>query len=192
MRVVPASVQNSQPVVIQRDGERISSPSVTFFTDPTDPLIPTYGHKIFLQQTPGGDPTVAFFALPDFGGGGYLALLPALIGQLSGSLFETSSASLTVGEGTRSRTVRLLVDTGAQACILSESVAADLSLTVSDPDFEVEVDWLSEPAAPLLELDAASGTNWMSVSTGELGTIIGTMSLTNGDANAIYRLRAAP
>jgi hypothetical protein len=59
----------------------------------------------------------------------------------------------------------------------------------------IEVDWLSEPAAPLLELQVASSlltaaTNWTTVATGSLSTITGTISVTNMASHAVYRLAA--
>lgn len=152
-----ASVRNSQPVVINHNGERISSPAVELFADPFDFAIPEYNRKVFLEYTPGGDIAVAFFALPDFANEGYLALLPALVGQLSGNLYRTASANLRVSEGDRSRTVKLMFDTGAQACILSESVAADLSLNTSNPDFEVDVEGIGgTETAPGFYIDGMS------------------------------------
>lgn len=134
-----ASVRNSQRIVFEFEGERISTPSATLY-DPIDLTIPSHGHQIPLRQVPGGDPIVAFFALPDFVSGGYLGILPALIGQLSGSLFYTASNNLRVEGNGVSFPVQLMVDTGAQACIFSRNVAFDLGLNLADPAFEVEVE----------------------------------------------------
>jgi hypothetical protein len=290
----PVEILNSQRVTFEQNGETLSTASAQFFSGPTDPALPTYGHKFSLELLPAaGAPTVSFFALPDFVNGGYTFIFPALIGGLAGSLYQTASENLQLHQGSNSITVKLIVDTAAQATLISETVAFDLGVNLSNPDFEVplqgisgtnvvpgiyldsitlptsrggltwtnvpvvvvniqgpdgtmvdgifgsnlladrdyvfngadsfpyveastnrippdpviteirrnpsndviEVDWYTEPAAAQMQLEsstdpAGAPASWTCVSTGELGTIRGTLSVTGSTDQTVFRLVA--
>ena len=138
----PVGVRNSQRMDILYRGETLSTPSVTVYTGPSDPALPTYSHQVFLELIPTGLGIPQFLAFPNFIDGGYDFILPALIDN-AGSLFRTSSPLTTVSKGGVSRPVKLMVDTAAQATIISASVAADLGLNLVNPPFEIELQGFS-------------------------------------------------
>jgi len=127
----PAYIRNSQPVHFALGGQTLSSPSVTLYAaDGTN--VPTLAHRAYLEIRPQTQPLVAYLALLDAD-----PVFPSMIG-LSGSLFFTAN-QVTLSQGTSSARDRMLVDTGAQATLISRIAALDLGLDVQHPDFEVDV-----------------------------------------------------
>lgn len=139
----PVGVKNSERIEIEHRGDTISTASVTIYSGPTDPTLPSYGRHIFLELVPAGLGSVGFLASPDLINGGYTFIFPALIDTLGGSLFRTASAALTVSKGAATRPIKMVVDTAAQATIISAPVAADLGLDLLNPPFEIELQGFS-------------------------------------------------
>ena len=149
----PVYIRNSQPVQASALGNGISSPSVTFYDGPLDPQIPVLAHKIFLETRPTGPTDVTY--LPDVNDDlDFFPGSPSAI--LSGSLFFTAS-SMTFHQGVNTTSGKMVVDTGAQATLISEIAAAELDLDLQNPDFEIEVQGLAETIiAPGFYVDSAS------------------------------------
>ncbi|HMP82340.1 MAG TPA: retropepsin-like aspartic protease [Verrucomicrobiota bacterium] len=152
-----AYIRNSQLVqssVLENDR---SSPSVTFYSDPEDPQIPVLAHKIFLEIRPTGSPTVGYLGEVDDELNVFPSIPSVILAGFSGaSLFFTAS-SMTFREGGNSTSGKMVVDTGAQATLLSEIAAAELGLDLQNPDFEVEVQGLAESIiAPGFYVDSGS------------------------------------
>jgi hypothetical protein len=153
----PAYIRNSQLVSSPVPGSDISSPSITFYGDPADPQIPTLAHRIYLETRPTGAAAVGYLGEvnDDFD---IIPQIPSVIlaGLSGGSLFFTASA-MTFKEGTNTSSGKLVVDTGAQATLISEIAAAELGLNVQNPEFEIEVLGLvSTVTAPGFYVDSAS------------------------------------
>jgi hypothetical protein len=152
----PAYIRNSQPVQSPAFGNN-SSPSITFYDGPADPQIPTLAHRIFLETRPTGAPEVAYLGEVNE----EFVVIPSipttiLAGLSGGSLFFTASA-MTLTEGTNTSSGKMVVDTGAQATLISEIAAAELGLNVQNPEFEVEVQGLANIViAPGFYVDSAS------------------------------------
>ena len=149
-----ASIRNSEPLHVEVLGKSVSSPSITFFADPADPQIPVLAHKIFLETRPTGEPAVAYLFLFD---AQPYAPSTILAGQSASALFFTAS-SMSFTEGANISSGKMMVDTGAQATLLSEIAAAELDLDLQNPDFEVEVQGLSggTVTAPGFYIDSAT------------------------------------
>ena len=153
----PAYIRNSQPVQTSVLGKIISSPSITFYDGPTSPQIPTLAHRIYLETRPTGSPTVGYLGEinDDFE---VIPSIPSVIlaGLSGGSLFFTASA-MEFKQGTNSSSGKMVVDTGAQATLISEIAAAELGLNVLNPEFEIEVQGLVDTViAPGFYVDSAS------------------------------------
>lgn len=162
----PVAVCNSRPRDVTWRGERIRTASVTFHPDPADPTLPVYPHRVPLEFTPAGDTTVLW--LFDFFSLDFTPTSPAIVGY--GSLLRTASSNLRLTEGAASRTVKLIVDTAAQATLLSENVAIDLGFILTSPEFEVEVQGIcGSETVPGFYLDqihlptGAGGLDWSAV-----------------------------
>jgi hypothetical protein len=148
----PAYIRNSEPVEASVLGNAISSPSITFYDNPLDPSIPVLPHKIFLETRPTGGSAVGYV----FSFDGLPSLPSTIIGASAGSLFFTAS-SMTFKEGSNTSSGKMVVDTGAQATLISEIAAAELGLDLVTPDFEVEVKGIVDTViAPGFYLDSAS------------------------------------
>ncbi len=148
----PAYIRNSalvQSGVLDTD---VSSPSITFYDDPLDPQLPVLAHKIFMEVRPIGASGVAYVFLFDG-----LPIAPStILGASAGSLFFTASA-MSFHEGANGSSGKMVVDTGAQATLLSEIAAAELGLDLPNPDFEVEVQGIvNTVTAPGFYIDSAS------------------------------------
>ncbi|MCU0783308.1 MAG: retroviral-like aspartic protease family protein [Verrucomicrobia bacterium] len=153
----PAYIRNSQPVQSSVLGKIVSSPSITFYDGPANPQIPTLAHRIYLETRPTGSPAVGYLGEvnDDFE---VIPSIPSVIlaGLGGGSLFFTASA-MTFREGTNSSSGKVVVDTGAQATLISEVAAAELGLNVQNPEFEIEVQGLvNTVTAPGFYVDSAS------------------------------------
>lgn len=152
----PAYIRNSQLVQSSVLGNDISSPSITFYDDPAHPQIPTLAHRIYLETRPAGSPTVAYLGEVN----DEFEVVPnipstILAGLSGGALYFTASA-MTFTEGTNTSSGKMVVDTGAQATLISEIAAAELGLNVLNPEFEVEVQGLAGTmTAPGFYVDAA-------------------------------------
>lgn len=131
----PVEVKNSDLLDLSRDGERIRTASSTFYKGADNPLLPTYPHKIPLEFVPTDSSPVLWIF--DFTGTGFTPVTPAIAG--SGALLQTASEALRFTEGETDRSAHLIVDTAAQATLISENVAIDLGLNLASPDFEIEV-----------------------------------------------------
>ena len=162
----PAYIRNSQPVSAPTNITTLSSPSITFYSNPTDPQIPSLAHKIFLQLRPTGAEGVAYLILLDEN-----PFAPSTItaGLGAGSLFFTAS-SMTLHQGANTSSGQMVVDTGSQATLLSEIAAAELDLDLQNPDFEVDVQGISTTVtAPGFYIDSASipagggAVNWTNI-----------------------------
>ena len=73
-------------------------------------------------------------------------------------------------------------------------VAPDLEVVgLRNPSQDVwQVDWRSEPAAPLITLEAADGNDlltggWTAIATGELGSVEGTVTITGAPPWRAFR-----
>jgi len=123
-------VQHSQRVDATVMGQAVSTPAVTFYPSPTDAQIPVLDKRILIEIRPGSSGlTVFYFPSPLF--------LPSLLSGDS-SLFFTAN-DVTLSESTNSVAGRMVVDTGAQATLISVAAATALGLNLAAPDFEVEV-----------------------------------------------------
>jgi hypothetical protein len=149
----PAYIRNSQLVQSPVTGNGMSSPSITFYDDPLDAQIPVLAHKIFLETRPVGAGAVTYLLLLD-----EFPFVPStiLLGDLSSQLYFTASA-MTFHESGNTSSGKMMVDTGAQATLLSEIAAAELDLDLQHPDFEVEIQGLVNTiTAPGFYVDSAS------------------------------------
>src|SRR5512133_504817 len=151
----PAYIQNSRPVHSSLLGSN-STPSITFY-DPSDTQIPVLAHRVYLETRPTGTPTVGYFG--DINENFEVTpQIPSTIlaGLGGGSLFFTASA-MTFTQATHTSSGKVVVDTGAQATLLSEVAAAELGLNVQNPDFEIEVQGLVDTVtAPGFYIDGAT------------------------------------
>ena len=129
----PAYVQHSQRIDTSVGGEAVSTAAVTIYPSPTDPQLPILDKRILLEIRPGGSGESVFF----LGVPGFLLLGPSLLSGDS-SLFFTAN-TVTLGEGANSTSGSMVVDTGAQATLISRAAATALGLNLLDPEFEVEV-----------------------------------------------------
>ncbi|MBU0718570.1 MAG: retroviral-like aspartic protease family protein [Planctomycetes bacterium] len=117
-----------------------ASPDVEIL--PLGETIPTYSHEIAMEFGPAAFITTASY-FPDYE---FLVtpITPTMLSELgisptSGAFFAT--VRLRQGEATPDNpatSFRFMVDTGAQSSIISQSVAAQLSLPI-EPDFTVDV-----------------------------------------------------
>lgn len=179
----PAYIRNSQPIQPRGSTNGYSTPSITFYSSPTDPSLPVLAHKVFLQVRPVGQPVVAYFILLDEN-----PYAPSTIisGQGASALFFTASA-MTLHKGANVSSGPMVVDTGAQATLLSEIAAAELDLDLLNPDFTVQVQGLvTNLTAPGFYIDYATipagggGLTWtnmpvviLNVESPEGGTLFG-------------------
>lgn len=134
----PAYIRNSQPTQTVVFGKSFSSPSIQLYS-PLDEDLPELAHRVFLEVRPAGN-TVGYFATLDPDTFEVYPITPSTIvgGFTAGSLFFTASDVVFTHRGNTSQG-RMVVDTGAQATVLSEIAAAELDLDLRNPDFEVEV-----------------------------------------------------
>lgn len=124
-----AWIRNSQPVAVPGTNGYAFSPAVTFLA-PDAPGLTSLTHRVYLDVQPtAGDPQ--YFDLLEE------PFTPTSIG-LGGSLFMTAN-NVTVGANGATTLGRALVDTGAQATLISEITATELNLDVRHPDFEMDV-----------------------------------------------------
>ncbi|KPJ65871.1 MAG: hypothetical protein AMJ43_09740 [Coxiella sp. DG_40] len=140
-----AAFQNNYQVTVTRDGNEFTAPDIRFYEN-SDPYIPNYPNKIYLELRPTDVMVVQYFPCieplwecPDGDGS---PLLPTIIVDawwLYQGLFFVSSVDLT--EGSRSAIDKdgFMYDTGAQVTVISEAIAARLRLNPANPDFEVEI-----------------------------------------------------
>lgn len=130
-------VRNSQPTVLEHDGTTLCSPAVEFFIDGSEINPLEYAHRFTLQVLPGGDTGVSYFGFPDLGTGEFFPFIPSTVGLASALLF--TGGNVTVTEGAKSSSDVFVVDTGAQATLINETIAINLGLDTDFPEFEVEV-----------------------------------------------------
>jgi hypothetical protein len=134
-----AYVRNSQRIETQVCGRAVSSPAVTFFTEPELPAVTNLGHKIFLQLLPEGGGLFVQYVPDVFGFDSFDPLLPSfIVAGLGSALFFTAS-DVVLSEGASTSRGKMMVDSGAQATILGRVAAAELDLDLAHPDFEVDV-----------------------------------------------------
>jgi hypothetical protein len=176
-------IYNDRQVTITRDGNEFTGPDIRIY-ESYDPCIPDFDNVIPLELRPAGAVAVQYFPNvfdpedPEWGA----PMSPSVISSFlpTQSLFFASSVDLT--EGTRSAIDKdgFMFDTGAQVSVISEAIAARLSLNLNNPEFEVEIrdvtgevaikpgfyidsleitatpDWLSFTNVPVVVLDVAS------------------------------------
>ena len=128
------SIANRLPVSRRVGATSYRSPSVRFFANPSDPQLTNLQHRVFLELWPVPTPfTIGY--IPDlvtFDRPGSPTAIEL------GSLFSTASeVFLRRGANTSSR--KMIVDTAAQATLISEIAATELGINLSQPQFEVEV-----------------------------------------------------
>ncbi len=131
------SVRNDLPALLAAGTNSFCGPAVGFFASAADPGAPSYPHKFFLEILPAGDGTVSYFGFPDLETGAFHPLIPSTLGG-SGALYFTAN-DVTVTHNGFSESDQFVVDTGAQATIISSIIAAGLDLDPSAPEFTVEV-----------------------------------------------------
>jgi hypothetical protein len=172
-----ASVRNDRPVTVVRDSNEFTGPDIRFY-DSYDPCIPNYSNTIFLELRPTGGAAVQYFPnlMEPFE-----PVIPSTITSLlpSQNLFFTSRTDLAHNNRTSTQK-KLMVDTGAQVTVISESQATELQLNKADPNFWVVIrgvtgdtieakgffidsleisadpEWLSFTHVPVIMLDVAS------------------------------------
>jgi len=148
----PAYIRNSELIKPAGSDTAVSSPAITFYDDPLDPQIPVLAHKIFMEVRPTGASGVAYV----FSFDGLPTVPSTILGVSAGSLFFTASA-MSFKEGANTSSGKMVVDTGAQATLLSEIAAAELGLNLLNPEFEVEVQGIVNTViAPGFYVDSAS------------------------------------
>jgi hypothetical protein len=138
-------IEVDQPVKVTVDGQSYQSPSVTI-QDQLSPL-PSYSRLIAMEY---GGPTIAttsaYYAfvdgletLPPFIPT-MLVMLPGTI-PLGGGNFYVHVGAIEGEPGPTNplQDMRMLLDTGAQASIMTLTMAANLSLDLNNPDFTVDV-----------------------------------------------------
>lgn len=130
-------IRNSAPVVLERDGSSFSTPAVEFFIDGSQIRPAAYAHRFTLQILPAGDTSVWYMGFPDLETGEFYPMVPSTIGLSSALFFTGSDVALT--RGAKSASDVFVVDTGAQATLINETLAIDLGLDTDFPEFEVEV-----------------------------------------------------
>ena len=129
-----ASILADQRVEIVHNGKKITSASVNFYDNPDDPEIPQLAHRVFMAVTPTAALTVQYLGLDM--GDGLEIFAPSVIGY--GSAFFTAS-SMTFTKSGVSTGGKVMIDTAAQATLISEIAAAELGLDLKKKEFEIEI-----------------------------------------------------
>ncbi|MFI4910624.1 MAG: TIGR02281 family clan AA aspartic protease [Sedimentisphaeraceae bacterium JB056] len=194
------SINNDNPVVINKEGKRYKSPSLTVY-DQGDLSSPTYSNVIPLELRPLGALSVTYtLSYEDILNGGldFKPGSPSVItGVGSQSLYFVHAVDLEHNGSLAFDKDRFMFDTGAQSTLIGSRVAARLGLDPSSPDFEIQAmgvngqivnlpgfvidsitiptlgNWLTFTNVPVALLDVASPEG------GTLDGIIGTNLLNN-------------
>ncbi len=140
-----AAFYNNQQITLAYDGNEITAPDIRFYPL-SDPDIPSYSNKIYLELRPSPVMFVQYFPciepLWECPEGDGSPLYPTLIvdgmWQYQGLFFVSS---VDVAHGSKSAVDKdgFMFDTGAQVTVIGEAIAARLKLNPADPDFEVEI-----------------------------------------------------
>lgn len=141
-------IRNDLQRTVMYEGEEVTSPDVRIYQN-GDPDIPQYQHQIPMAIGGlGGLPatTAAYSALDTVNLDFKTPMTPTLLTAIPGSIPTGGAAfaTLNVGHGELGPTnpvqqLDMLVDTGAQASILSRAAAANLNLDLRNPDFVQDV-----------------------------------------------------
>ena len=192
------SINNDNPVVVNKEGKRYKSPSLTVY-DQGDLSSPTYSNVIPLELRPLGALSVTY--TPSVDGVFEFSFDPAspsvITGTGSQSLYFVHAVDLEHNGSLAFDKDRFMFDTGAQSTLIGSRVAARLGLDPSSPDFEIQAmgvngqivdlpgfvidsitipalgNWLTFTNVPVALLDVASPEG------GTLDGIIGTNLLNN-------------
>jgi hypothetical protein len=197
-RHYPVEVKNSEVVELVRDGEMIRSAEVKFYEGPGDPMLPVYAHRVPLEYTVGTTLSVLWVfdvANLDLETPGAPTIVSG--SGVSAGLLRTATQNQTLVEGTADVDINFIFDTGAQATLISESVAIALGFILASPEFEVEVQGVGGiEMAPGFFVDSfslptsAGGITWTQVpvvvrnisdGTGVIDGIFGSNLLGNRD-----------
>jgi hypothetical protein len=111
---------------------------VTFYTGPDDPTLPELDYRVFMELRPPTAVLPQYFPFLDANLEYFEPLFPTFIFMGSGSLFYTASEA-SFREGELNSSGKLMVDTGAQATLISQVAAAELGLDLKNPEFEVDI-----------------------------------------------------
>jgi len=142
-------IRNDNVKTINVRGQEFSSPDVQILNQ-FDPNIPVLKHSIPIEFGGPLPATTASYSALDlldpFNADFTTPLQPTLLSPGAGSFIGGGNffSKMRIGQGELSPTnpveeIRVLVDTGAQASILSRAVAADLNIDLNSPDFTLDV-----------------------------------------------------
>ena len=141
-----AEFRNDRKITITYDSNELTAPDMRFYEN-SDPCIPNYSSKIYLELRPTDVMFVQYFPCVEIPGisdcpdGDGSPLYPTLIVDgwwLHQGLFFVSAVDLNHG-GKSATEKKFMFDTGAQVTVISEPIAARLLLNLANPDFEVEI-----------------------------------------------------
>jgi len=168
-----AAFYNDQQITLTYDGNEITAPDIRFYPL-SDPGIPNYSNKIYLELRPSPVMFVQYFPCivplwecPDGDGS---PLYPTLIVDgmwLYQGLFFVSSVDVAHGSKSAVDKDGFMFDTGAQVTVISEAIGARLKLNPADPDFEVEIqgvtgDIITAPGFYIDSLEITAIPEWLS------------------------------
>jgi hypothetical protein len=118
--------------------------------------------------------------------------VPVVVVNISGSIFGIMGMNLfgardIVFDGVSS-TPQLKI---SQPIVSPDLQISDITFTISNNTFEV--DWLTQPAPPVLVLEKSenigdASPTWSAIATGELSSVTGMMSVTGAGNSAVFRL----
>jgi len=118
--------------------------------------------------------------------------VPVVVVNISGSIFGIMGMNLfgardIVFDGVSS-TPQLKI---SQPIVSPDLQISDITFTISNNT--VEVDWLTQPAPPVLVLEKSenigdASPTWSAIATGELSSVTGMMSVTGAGNSAVFRL----
>jgi hypothetical protein len=168
-----AAFHNDQQITLTYDGNEITAPDIRFYPL-SDPDIPSYSNKIYLELRPSPVLFVQYFPciepLWECPEGDGSPLYPTLIVDgmwLYQGLFFVSSVDVAHGNKSSIDKDGFMFDTGAQVTVISEAIGARLQLHPADPDFEVEIqgvtgDIITAPGFYIDSLEITAIPEWLS------------------------------
>ena len=164
---------NNKAVSVNIAGQDVNSPHIDFY-EPSDPCVPYYDNKIYMNLRPSDLIGVQYFPCieplficPDGDGS---PLIPTIIVDawwLHQGLFFLDSVDVSDGVKSAIDKDAFMFDSGAQVSVISEAIAARLQLDIDNPEFTVEIldvtgDVSINPGFYLDSLEIVSSPEWLS------------------------------
>jgi predicted aspartyl protease len=168
-----AAFHNDQQITLTYDGNEITAPDIHFYPL-SDPGIPNYSNKIYLELRPSPVLFVQYFPciepLWECPEGDGSPLYPTLIVDgmwLYQGLFFVYSVDVAHGNKSAIDKDGFMFDTGAQVTVISEAIGARLQLHPAHPDFEAEIqgvtgDIITAPGFYIDSLEITATPEWLS------------------------------